>query len=538
MFEKPFYSLIRRLSTPIILTLLPKSIAISLFFNILIPIINNHGDKVMKKLLTLVICAMMLASCATTGGNGTKTARVNGNGEYTSIEELIQNTDLDEGTDGGETGKHKIPRVINESVARWIDYFTKENRDWFQRALTRSEQYETDMKNILISSNVPEELFYLALIESAFVQHARSRAKAQGIWQFMPGTGKLYGLSVRKGNDERNEPYKATAAAAAYLKDLYNIYGSWYLAIASYNAGEGRIRNAILRHRERNFWELAAKNALPDETMNYVPKFIAAVIVAENYSKFGFAYNGPSKGATTVAEDVSKLVALEQYRRGIQRSHANVSIEAREAEGGSSSSSTSTYVVKRGDNLSRIAVKHGLTVAEIKKCNSRIKSNNSVNIGQKLVLGCSGEGRNIRIAKNEPKEDTSSNNNETSVPRFHRVRSGDTLEAISKKYGLTIDAIKGCNPTVKRYQILTGQKLKLTCASAEEEEAVVGTNVTDTNIKKVKKDYKVHVVRNGESLWAIAQKYNVSISDLMKWNNLKKRSVIFKGRRLRVYNGK
>ena len=350
----------------------------------------------------------------------------------------------------------------------------------------------------------------------------------------MPGTGKLYGLSVKRGSDERNDPYKACAAAAAYLKDLYNIYGSWYLAIASYNAGEGRIRNAILRHRERNFWELAAKNALPDETMNYVPKFIAAVIVAENYSKFGFAYNGPSKGAPTVAEDVSKLVAMDQYHRGA-RPHKG-SIESKEAS--AMSTETTTYIVKKGDNLSKIASRNDVTVSEIKMCNSRLKGD-SVNIGQKLVLNC--EQKQTHVAKNEvkTKEVATTVTTKHIATNFYKVKHGDTLEGIAKSHNLTIEGIKNCNATVKRYQILAGQRLKLTCTPADAEDIVTEENVAlDTAIKPVQKTlaYKVHVVRPGESLWTISQKYNVTISDLMSWNNLKKRSVIFKGRRLRVYN--
>jgi len=468
--------------------------------------------------------ALLLASCASTGSK--KTAYKNG-GSYGSIEELIQQTDLDEETvSGGEeirksTAKHKIPRVINESVNKWIIYFTKDNPDWFQRALSRSEEFETDMKNILISSDVPEELFYLALIESAFVKRAGSRAGAKGIWQFMKGTAKLYGLQVKRGNDERYDPYKSTAAAAAYLKDLYNIYGSWYLAIASYNAGEGRIRNAILRHRERSFWELAAKNALPDETMNYVPKFIAAVIVAENYKKFGFAYNGPSSGATVVADDVNKLVALDQYHRGARPQRTSSS------KGSSYASNTEeAYTVRRGDNLSRIAQKFGTTISELRECNDDIRGN-KINVGQKLAVNCSGTKKEttpkaVVVARNTQQS------NPTSMAKAlgtYRVRYGDTLEGISKKYSLTVDQIKECNPTVQRYQILAGQSLKLTCAK---EPAVAATELPT--------GYKVHIVRNGESLWSISNKYGVTIADLMRWNKLKKRSIIFKGRRLKIYN--
>ncbi|MFH1223287.1 MAG: LysM peptidoglycan-binding domain-containing protein [Pseudomonadota bacterium] len=504
----------------------------------------------MKRLtIACVITTLAVMSCSTTGSK--RTSSKNGNGDYPNIEALIQQTDLDEdAASGGETGlrrasteKHKVPRVINESVNKWIIYFTKQNPDWFQRALTRSEEYETDMKNILINSEVPEELFYLALIESAFVKRAGSHAGAKGIWQFMKGTARLYGLQVKRGLDERYDPYKSTAAAAAYLKDLYNIYGSWYLAIASYNAGEGRIRNAILKHRERSFWELAAKNALPEETMNYVPKYIAAVIVAENYRKFGFAYNGPSSGAPVVAEDVNKLVAMDKFRRGAKPSRPTGA-----ASGYAASSGTETYIVKRGDNLSKIADRFGTTISDLKYCNERIHGS-TIGVGQRLRINCE---RATQIAKAENKEAAKEisaaaatvvaanapapasaatvvrpskveQDTETKIPRTYRVKYGDTLEGIGKKYSLSVEDIKDCNPTVQRYQILAGQRLKLTCTK----ETVVAAGTPS---------YKVHVVRPGESLWSISSRYGVSVNDIMKWNNLKSRSVIFKGRRLKIYS--
>ncbi|MCX6111752.1 MAG: LysM peptidoglycan-binding domain-containing protein [Proteobacteria bacterium] len=499
----------------------------------------------MKKINTLItilfsLSLLLIVSCAS-GNKGVK------HGSYSksaldpkSIEQLIQQTDLDEGSPveyaanaNGKTSTQKIPRVINESVKKWIKYFTVDNPDWYQRALSRSEEYETNIKNILIAYDVPEDLFYLALIESAFVQRAHSRAGAKGIWQFMKGTAKLYGLQVTRKNDERLNPYKATAAAAAYLRDLYNIYGSWYLAIASYNAGEGRIRDAIIRHRERNFWELASKNALPDETMNYVPKYIAAAIIGENPKLYGFQYNGPSKDAVMVAEDVSKL---DQYRRGAvavsSKVAMNLPTSSTKAEA-QSTVETTVYKVKKGDNLSRIAAKNDTTIAQIRACNSRMK-NDTVLIGQKLILSCSKATTGTVIAKVEQPQATDEETTVSVKPSkplvkktIYKVRYGDTLEAISKKFNTSVAQIKDCNPTVKRYEILAGQRLKVNCIPA-----------TDAATLAIKEDTLTHVVKSGESLWSISQKYDVKITDIMKWNNLKKRSKIFAGRKLKIMGKK
>ncbi|MEI6092375.1 MAG: LysM peptidoglycan-binding domain-containing protein [bacterium] len=512
----------------------------------------------MKKLNILLTISfslflVLIVSCASSKeSRGIKRASLDPN----SIEQLIQQTDLDEDSpselaDNGKRIKQKIPRVVNDSVKKWIKYFTVDNPDWYQRSLTRSEEYETGMKNILISYGVPEDLFYLALIESAFVQRAHSKAGAKGIWQFMKGTAKLYGLQVTKKNDERLNPYRATAAAAAYLRDLYNIYGSWYLAIASYNAGEGRIRNAIIKHRERNFWELAAKNALPDETMNYVPKYIAAALIAENPKLYGFQYNGPSKDAVMVAEDVS------QYRRGavavsskaIKGTTTTDVVAVNDVNVSSKPEKETTkiveaiiYKVKKGDNLSKIAQKNHLTMAQIRSCNTKMKSDN-VMIGQNLVISCSkATAPAVEIASAASTEDATVEEatiaqEETAITPAttktkakktarYKVHYGDTLEGISKKFNTTVAQIKDCNPTLRRYEILAGQRLKINCAT--EAAAVVAAN----------EESVTHIVKRGESLWSISKRYDVSVTDIMKWNNLKKRSKIFSGRKLKIIGKK
>ena len=144
------------------------------------------------------------------------------------------------------------------------------------------------MKQVLREYELPEDLVYVAMIESGFNSRAHSTASAVGYWQFIAGTGRRYGLKINSYVDERRDPVLSTRAAAAYFKDLYNTFESWYLALASYNAGEYRISRFTLHHYSRNFWHLADQRSFPKETANYIPKFIAAVRIGKDPKKYGF----------------------------------------------------------------------------------------------------------------------------------------------------------------------------------------------------------------------------------------------------------
>lgn len=183
----------------------------------------------------------------------------------------------------------RIPIEINESVRRWIHYFTVKDRDRFHRFLKRGNAYKTVVQDILRRNHVPTDLYYLAMIESGYVTHAQSHARAVGVWQFIPGTGLRYGLNQNRYLDERRDVIRSTEAAAKYLKSLHTAFQSWYLAMAGYNAGEGRILGAIMKGESRDFWELVEKKALPSETRNYVPKFLAAVIIGKHPERYGFS---------------------------------------------------------------------------------------------------------------------------------------------------------------------------------------------------------------------------------------------------------
>ena len=184
--------------------------------------------------------------------------------------------------------RYNIPIVYNEDVEAYINLFQTRLRERFSTWLARSGQYVPMMQKILKKNDLPEDLAFLPLIESGFNPKAYSKAKAAGPWQFIPPTGKHYGLRVNKWIDERRDPVKSTVAAASYLKNLYGMFQSWALSLASYNAGEGRISRAMTKTQAEDFWELKESDHIHDETKNYVPKFMAASIIAKDPEKYGF----------------------------------------------------------------------------------------------------------------------------------------------------------------------------------------------------------------------------------------------------------
>ena len=206
-----------------------------------------------------------------------------------------------------------MPIQVNKEVRNYIYYFSTDKKDVFSRYLSRSTRYLPMIKKVFAEYGLPEDLAYLAMIESGYTNKARSSANAVGMWQFIKGTGVRYGLTVDSYVDERRDPEKATNAAARYLLDLYKQFGSWYLAAASYNCGEGRVQKEINRNVDlKNFWELSNNLCLPNETKNYVPQMIAATIIAKNPEKYGFKnvpYQQPLKYEAVKLTEATSLQA-------------------------------------------------------------------------------------------------------------------------------------------------------------------------------------------------------------------------------------
>jgi len=184
--------------------------------------------------------------------------------------------------------KFDLPIQMNKQVRAYLVYFSTERAAVIRRYLSRSTRYLPMIKETFQEYGLPEDLAYLAMIESGFNNTAYSHAAACGMWQFIKGTAVRYGLTIDSYVDERRDPEKATKAAAKYLLDLYKQFGSWYLAAASYNCGEGRVQKELNQSNHKNFWELSANQCLPNETKNYVPQMIAATIIAKNPERFGF----------------------------------------------------------------------------------------------------------------------------------------------------------------------------------------------------------------------------------------------------------
>jgi membrane-bound lytic murein transglycosylase D len=212
-------------------------------------------------------------------------------------------------------GSENLPIVLNGPVESCLRAFSRNQKAVFKVYLSRSGRYLPMMRRIFKERDLPQDLVYLALVESGFNPFAVSPAAAVGLWQFIEGTGQRYGLKVNSWVDERRDPEKATRAAAKYLQDLFQQFGCWYLAAAGYNAGEHRVERALGKNDDATFWSLAQNGLLPRETCHYVPQFIAAALIARNPQKYGFddvAYNKP------LVYDVVKVPGGTDLRRVAQ----------------------------------------------------------------------------------------------------------------------------------------------------------------------------------------------------------------------------
>ncbi len=208
-----------------------------------------------------------------------------------------------------------IPVVYNDAVKKWIHYFSNRGRDYFETYSARGGSYTPMLGKMLEDNGLPRDLIYLAMAESGFHTKAKSYARAVGLWQFIPSTGRNYGLKIDWYIDERRDPIKSTVAASKYLKKLYEDYRDWEIAASAYNAGEGKVNRAIARYKTDNFWDLRKKRYLRSETRNYVPKIMALAILGKNLNSFGFnniEFHGPIDFTEIEVPAKTDLVALAQ----------------------------------------------------------------------------------------------------------------------------------------------------------------------------------------------------------------------------------
>lgn len=395
--------------------------------------------------------------------------------------------------------------TYNDRVHSFINYFTIRDREYTKLMMRRKNLYFPIFERTLAKYGLPDELKYLSIIESGLHPRAISRARAVGLWQFMSGTGRYYGLHNDWYIDERMDPVKATDAACRYLRDLYNMFNDWELALAAYNTGPGNVKRAIRRAGyKRSFWEIYPY--LPRETRSYVPQFVAITYTMNHLDEHNFMDEGEEMLVEADTIQVKKFLNFETFASltnvclddmqklnpSIQRNalpetgkvytlyipreaskvfHANriaildsaSKVGRKELEALAKNSAGSTYgrdrivyKVRSGDVLGSIAIRHGVRVTDLKKWNN-LRSN-TIRVGQRLNIWMKGKGPSTTAVASVK----STNTSPVAIPdsKTYVVQPGDTLWGISKKFeGLTVDKIKSLNNLNNGSKIQPGQKL-------------------------------------------------------------------------------
>jgi membrane-bound lytic murein transglycosylase D len=395
-----------------------------------------------------------------------------------------------------------MPLQYNDKIHAFINYFTIRDREYTKMIMRRKNLYFPLFEKYLAKYGLPEELKYLSIIESGLNPRATSRVRAVGLWQFMSATGKYYGLSNNWYIDERMDPEKSTDAACRYLRDLYGMFHDWELALAAYNTGPGNVKKAIRRSGYKDtFWEIYPQ--LPRETRAYVPQFVAMIYTMNYLDEHNFYDEGQEMLVTADTVQVTKFLNFETFaaltdvcledlhklnpsilhgalpqtakdytirvpltakdklhanRFAILDSASKVGRQQLEMLAKSNVESTygsgkTVYKVRRGDVLGSIAIRNGVSVAQLKKWNN-LRST-KINVGQRLTIYRKGAGDSVLASRNvsikTPKGLTDA--------KTYTVQPGDTLWTISKKFdGLTIEKIKSLNK-LNDNKIQAGQKL-------------------------------------------------------------------------------
>ena len=384
-----------------------------------------------------------------------------------------------------------IPLTLNSKVNYFINFFQYRGHDFFAKWLSRSERYIPMMREILRKEGMPEDLVYLAMIESGFTPHAVSVANAVGPWQFISGTGRRYDLKINDWIDERRDPIKSTVAAALYLKALYAMFNNdWYLAAAGYNAGENKILRAIDMYDTRDFWEISKGSYLKRETKDYVPKLLAAAIIAKEPAKYGFA-------------DIAYLPAMD----------------------------LDTVEITSRTDLDLVARLTDVPINTLKELNPELRRwctpPDYPNYLLKLPKG-KKELFTAELAK-IPEEQRYT---ERIAYKRYRAKKQDTLKSVAVRFDTTPERIAELNK-LKAKSKLRGRTLLVPVQSAintkpahKSEPAVA--------VLTAGEDTRYYTIKKGDTLYALAKKFKVTTAILSAWNNMTEKVALKPGKRIIV----
>ena len=468
------------------------------------PRIREHFDRLVER-----ISAYELTSLAQ--GDGFTEKKY----EPATIDDLLTSSTFDQPPATAETTKtvsedlretpHDIDIPLNAKVLQYVQAFSGRLKGYLEDGLARGAQYLPMIQEVFRAEGLPLDLAYVPLIESAFKPSALSRAKAKGIWQFMPGTGRENGLQHDWYIDERADPEKATRAAAKYLTTLYRMFGDWHLALASYNGGPGRVQRAMKRSNRNDFWKLSASTRyLPRETRDYVPLILAAIVVARNPDQYGLTINSTdyprseqilvynpvdlrkvAEWAGVPAETIQNLnpelrrwttpVRETAYSLNVPEGTGEQIMAAMWAADPEELVSFNRYTVKKGETISTIAKKLKVSRTDLAEANY-LKTSAKLGTGQQLIIPRAPttmlaartetpapvtESRSVDavVASNVLPPTVVSQSAASDVSRVtHRVKRGETLLSIARLYRTTVSALKQAN-RLSGSTILAGQRL-------------------------------------------------------------------------------
>ena len=458
---------------------------------------------------------------------------------------------------------HIFPMIINKEIIHYIHFYQTSGRKFFKYALSRSERYIPMIKKVFKKLGLPNDLAYLAMIESGFSPTAYSYAGASGMWQFIPSTGRIFGLTINWWVDERRNPVESTYAAGEYLKDLFNKFGSWYLAAAAYNSGELTIERALSVYPGGNFWTISQNRPylLPGQTRRYVPKIIAAAIIAKDPENFGFHnidYKKPIKFKqvnvpySASLYDLAKCIGISEYRLHKMNPELlrnatppddpkfMLNIPAKDYgrfvenfkyvkkyvvkqprivyTAYSRPKNNTVYTVEPGDTLLGIASKYGVPLQNIERYN-RLNNYSMLKVGERITIP-GAAGSRISYARK---------NYSNAGLTYIIVKPGMTLWSISQKFNVSLNFIKNINH-ISGNDIHSGEKLFLKGGGRQVRYSYINNNRSGTKNSGL----LYYRVKFGDSLYAISSKFHDGVKNIMAENNLKNPNSIYPGEVLKI----
>jgi membrane-bound lytic murein transglycosylase D len=470
-------------------------------------------------------------------------------------EELIGDSSMTDSRVSAEISDSiSIPLVINRRVELALQYFQTKGRKVFTIWLTRLGKYENLIRNTLRDESLPQELLYLSMIESGFNPKAYSYARASGLWQFIYATGSHYGLRADWWFDERRDPTLSTRAAARHLKDLYERFDDWYLAMAGYNYSPGKLQRHINRYNTRDFWKL---KRIPRQTRNYIPTFIAAALIAKDPNKYGFFVEKAqpveydtvrisdcvdldviAKCVNSNFEEIKRLnPAVKRWCTPPNVKDFTVNLPKGTKElfkkeyakiSDSQKISYKRHKIRSGETLSGIASRYATSISVLKKMNNLRSSR--IRAGKYLIIPVAQNDKYYKkfkpVAYKSSRKKSISKKPVKNI-KGHRkityiVKSGDTLGDIAELYKTRASKIRYWNGIRYGRHIYPNQKLAIWIPDNNPVPQVVST---DKKTNSIASNESFHIVEYGDTLWEIAQKYNTSIRELKKINNLRSNKI-------------